>query len=1086
MLLCSAGWLAAVPVQAAGREKLAVPAEPGLVKGIERTSTDMARADTALRRLHSEYSEHRRSGARSLFKPSSTSLIFIKGFVLIESMARLDGGKLEQDLRNLGIRNSDRYGLAVAGLLPAAAIEAAAALPSLRSISAAHRPIRNVGAVTTQGDIALRANIARGTYGVDGSGVNVAVLSDSYDQSDIFPITTAAGDIATGDLPAGNPVVPGGEYPGCGGLFAACTDEGRAMLQIIHDVAPGANLMFHTALDNQVKFANAITTLASLGADVIVDDLAYPTEPMFMDGIIAQAVDTVEAAGVSYFSAAGNAGRESYESAFVDSGDFQCIEIFVDGVCDPIFELVGQLHDFDPGPGIDTYQGINVPVLSSVTIALQWEDPFGNVHTGDGPLRDHDILLMNSDGSIYLEISGNDNVLNGSPVEALSYLNLGTYGESLSIAITYDGVDSNGPPSGFLKTVIYGDSGVFLTEHLTSSSTVVGHANAIGAKTVGAAYFGDTPAYGQTPPLLEPYSSAGGTPILFDTNGDALGAPELRDKPDFTSVDGGSTTFFLSPDSNGDGFPDFFGTSAAAPHAAAVAALMLEANPGLTPSKIATALRSSAINMAGPGFDFDSGYGLIQADAAIAMALSTTNDPDGLTATAISASRIDLAWNDNSANEDGFDIERSPSGAGTWALAGQAAADATAWPDSGLGAGTAYDYRVKATNAGGFDSAYSGVASATTFESCLAGPQAIPSAQWHGFSLPCSASPDNAVTEVFPGLAPGDYDNTWVVHRYNAATQSYETLGAGDPIGQSVGYWIISDVSTNLSVNGFVFPNADIPLVTNAVDGRLNLLGNHRNGDVPWADVTVIDGISELTLDQADPLDMGMLQCDQAPPGPDCRMSRIMYQWNGAAYQVFDGITPGLEGTLSPFESFWVRAFKPGIELRIPPAVPPPPPGSIPAQGKDGRSIRAVEDGSWQIRLIAESSGKSDPGNVLGRIATGFDARDAHDLEEIAPFGDSFLSIIFNNPGFEKVAWGFTSDIRSLTKKPSGEWPFVVKASDDVGEVTLRWEGDPTILGVAWLVDQETGEWIRTSPGGSYSYTNGPVDRRFKFAILSR
>ena len=52
-----------------------------------------------------------------------------------------------------------------------------------------------------------------------------------------------------------------------------------------------------------------------------VDDLIDLAEPMFQDGIIAQAVDNVVATGVAYFSAAGNEGRQSYQSVF-RPGDF--------------------------------------------------------------------------------------------------------------------------------------------------------------------------------------------------------------------------------------------------------------------------------------------------------------------------------------------------------------------------------------------------------------------------------------------------------------------------------------------------------------------------------------------------------------------------------------------------------------------------------------------------------------------------------------------------------------------------------------------------------------------------------------------
>src|SRR6202008_4513314 len=169
----------------------------------------------------------------------------------------------------------------------------------------------NVGGTTSQGVVQHREDQIPG---VDGAGITVGVMSDSYD-TNAAP-NSAALDISTGDLPgSGNPlgntepVVVLEDSP-------ARTDEGRAMLEIVHDVAPKAKLGFATAQGGQLNFANNIRALAGdptaphfqagFKADVIVDDIIYLDEPFFQDGIVAQAVDEVVAKGVSYFSSAGN------------------------------------------------------------------------------------------------------------------------------------------------------------------------------------------------------------------------------------------------------------------------------------------------------------------------------------------------------------------------------------------------------------------------------------------------------------------------------------------------------------------------------------------------------------------------------------------------------------------------------------------------------------------------------------------------------------------------------------------------------------------------------------------------------------
>ena len=97
-------------------------------------------------------------------------------------------------------------------------------------------------------------------------------------------------------------------------------DEGRAMMQIVHDVAPGASLAFYTAENSEADFASGIVKLAApvasggAGAKIVVDDVGYFDEPFFQDGLVAQAITQVVAQGVAYFSSAGNNGTLAYNN----------------------------------------------------------------------------------------------------------------------------------------------------------------------------------------------------------------------------------------------------------------------------------------------------------------------------------------------------------------------------------------------------------------------------------------------------------------------------------------------------------------------------------------------------------------------------------------------------------------------------------------------------------------------------------------------------------------------------------------------------------------------------------------------------
>jgi len=559
----------------------------------------MAKLPHSLVALFQEHAAHVAQRAAVPFSSSDPLVRMVDDRVIIDAIASGDVNTLKADLESLGMQNAVVFGRSVSGQLPISGIADAATLATLRFAQPAVA-LTNAGTVTSQGDQAMRSDVARATFGVDGTGVKVAVLSESFNC-----LGGAATDVANGDL---SPVTVIQEISSCFGA----TDEGRAMLQIIHDIAPGASLSFASAFNGQASFAANIHSLASAGAKVIVDDVVYLTEPFFQDGIIAQAVDQVVATGAAYFSAAGNQGRQSYESSF-RPGSF-----FADGAKGsapgaPHF-FGGIAHNFKSRRGKDHFQKITVPGNTTVSFVLQWDSPFFSVSGSPGTQNDLDIYVLNSNSTQVLAASAFDNIGNDA-VEVATFTNNRNKSVNVNVMI----VKFSGADPGLIKYIyFFSGSPPTIKEYNTNSSTIFGHANAAGAEAVGAAAYFDTPPLGVSPPVLEPYSSSGATPILFDLAGNPTSDPRAV-KPEIVAPDCADTTFLVSEvDLEPDGFPNFCGTSAAASHAAAVAALLLDLKPILAPTQMYETLENSAIDMVAPGFDNDSGFGFVQADAALA------------------------------------------------------------------------------------------------------------------------------------------------------------------------------------------------------------------------------------------------------------------------------------------------------------------------------------------------------------------------------------------------------------------------------------------------------------------------------------
>eukprot|EP00977_Amphora_coffeiformis_P024156 scaffold15108_cov180-Amphora_coffeaeformis.AAC.32 len=465
----------------------------------------------------------------------------------------------------------------------------------------------NAGLVESEASQSMLADEARVRFGVDGTGVKVCVMSDSFNcaGSDGRAVTDAAQDVSTGDLPPFDRMDIIRDLIEDDRGFDGCRDEGRAMMQLIHDIAPGADLGFYTALLGFSAFAQGIMELVDAGCDIIVDDIQYAGEAAFQDDLVALAVDNAVDMGVAYFASAGNRDRNSFEGPYIETTNTAL--------------GIPQVMDFTDGQeGTVPFLRVNVTGVDSTGFAgiiLQWDDRTV-IESGDlGPQTDLNIVVFQKDGPVEA-FSANDNLQSGFAFEEVFLTANGEY----DIVI----IREDGPFPELVK--LWFSFGTFELDPINgdpsrlTAPTIYGHFNAKGAMAVGSADYIQTPGFEFSPAVLNADSSAGGVPILFDNDGNRLDRPEVRMSPAFVGPDNTCTTFFGNPDLSDPTCYRFGATSASAPNVAGVAALMLEAQPRLKPQDIREILSNTAGDMDDPGtpwfdygYDFATGSGFVNA-----------------------------------------------------------------------------------------------------------------------------------------------------------------------------------------------------------------------------------------------------------------------------------------------------------------------------------------------------------------------------------------------------------------------------------------------------------------------------------------
>lgn len=557
--------------------------------------------------------------------------------------------------------------------VPVSRLQSVAQLPIVDAIRLPTYARRRSGIFNTEGDAIVRADAVRHQLGLDGTGVRVGVISDGLKGVFATDCTSCggvvAGPIEGGDLPAAAGVrnskglltgATGGivarsfsansdleglppTTPACG--FAGAGAEGTALLEIVHDLAPGAKLSFAN-FDTDLAFNQAVNFLAASN-EVVIDDIGFYGEPS--DGTSAVSTNTAAALNNTgfpiraYFTSVGNDADEHYYGAYADSG--------VDGTSTSGITTPGHLHLFQRtadttdvlGLGAQPYNLIKLPQNGEVAIFLTWNDTFG----ASG--NNYDLYLVQQSTGQVVAKSTDVQAGRQDPSEFIDYVNKGA---ADSFRIVVQNVRGAAQPKNlnlfsFQPECATGGPQLLATgrherhNYNTATRSITAQSDAGGSPatvvSVGAICSASAAAAGQFSSGTQNEScldTSNRTIEFFSSQGPTL---DGRVKPDVSAIDGVSVS-----GAGGFGAP-FFGTSAGAPHLGGVAALLLQSAPcllGRTTSTVAASaargtvrnlLLGNAVKLGGSTPNNTFGAGRVDAVAAIQTTLPTWKGSANLT-----------------------------------------------------------------------------------------------------------------------------------------------------------------------------------------------------------------------------------------------------------------------------------------------------------------------------------------------------------------------------------------------------------------------------------------------------------------------
>ncbi|EAP97743.1 putative membrane protein [Janibacter sp. HTCC2649] len=499
-------------------------------------------------------------------------------------------------------------------LVPYDKVDSVAALPWVAAVRPTEISPPDAGSFLSEGVPLHRADDTQ-AIGVDGSGIDVGVISDG--------VTSIAAAQALGDLPAGVNV-----------LNAGSGDEGTSMLEIVHDMAPGAGLLFHGTGGGVGAHVTAQNALAAAGVDIITEDIPFDSEPAFQKGLAATNGETLAASGVWVSSSSGNLNSSHAPRVAANSTG-----TFPDGAAAAPAGCPGINANSVAFNGADTTFDVSVAAGASIGATLQWSEPRAIFPTaGAGGFTNLDLYILDAAGANCVASStGAQGGGSGDTIEQASWTNGGAAAATVKLVVNRTGatgakavptidlrwrgnanaVDALGSPGSLNPDSNYTD--------FATSAGAVNAGSSQDPTTVGLETFS-----GQGPVTLL------GTTVCSTSYPCPASAPAGQNQsvagaagrtaiaPTYTAADGvsvsGAGGFGAGTcPAVAQGDCRFFGTSAATPSSAGVAALVLDASGGpgsLTASGLTSVLNANATDRGPAGADNAWGSGVLDAYSA--------------------------------------------------------------------------------------------------------------------------------------------------------------------------------------------------------------------------------------------------------------------------------------------------------------------------------------------------------------------------------------------------------------------------------------------------------------------------------------